>query len=242
MPSRNDDTPALGEPGTSDTFVPAEVRAIPDVSGDERLFGLIIDAVQSATAGGSTSEDAYQRALEQLRERRDDVGTVLHKTYLELREDAYAERWVILQLLTDLRLPEAMDALVDIARSPLPEEKSEDPAHGFSTVAEELILRTTAAEGLSRMLADGDPRAGEVLNEMVRHESLTIARAAWLGIVDAADGRFIELATNSLRDSDRAWLLDLTRVSVREVEQADPRKTVRAARRATRRAPAPSED
>lgn len=224
---RSPDTPFLGD--GSDSFGPAErinTMAVVAPPGSE-VGQLVTGAVAAMAAGGDSAEDSYQRALAALRERAGDAVTTLGATYESLEEDRYIERWSLVQLLNDLRLRESVAVLTEILRQPIPAERSSDPAHGLSTVGEEVIIRTTAVEALGRLLADGEGQARDALLEQVRHDVVSVRRAVIQAAVDSGDQRVRAAIVDALTGAPDEWLLGLRRVAVREVPQADGREFLR---------------
>ena len=226
MPAhRSADTPFLGD--GSDSFRPPQAPHTLRVGADPDISGLVTSALTAMAASGDTAEDAYLQTLVSLRERAEDVVAALGATYSSLEEDRYLERWSLVQLLTDLRARSAVDVLTDVLRQPIPEERSAHPAHGLSTVGEEMIIRTTAVEALARLVAEGDRPAREALLAQLRHEALSVRRAVVQAVMDSGDQQLrIEVAA-ALKGTADEWLLGLRRADVRDVPQADGRQFLR---------------
>lgn len=218
-----DDAPHVGgNKDFSEQLIIREWRRYPDVSGDERLFRTLNDALGAMTAGGPDADKEYLRVLDRLRGDDEFVILVL-KTLEAVDESAYIERWALLQLAIDLQNRVAGEFLSDFVRRPIPEERAEDTAHGVSTVTEEVILRTTAIEGLTRLHRE-DFDATEVLIEIVgSSDYVAMRRAAWFALVDGGRDDAIRRARELLEKSDYGWIADLKRIPVREAEQQDPK-------------------
>ncbi|UUV31120.1 hypothetical protein NQK81_41270 [Amycolatopsis roodepoortensis] len=219
MPTpRNPDTPSLGPGGDN-------LEAGPDSSGlgsfsDSEIGELVTQATETMAASGEDAERNYQRSLDRLRERADDVVPALGAQYDALSEEQYLERWGLVQLLTDLRHPAAASVLENVLRQPIPPERSDDPAHGISTVGEEVIIRTTAVEALARLASAGDSAAKELLLRQVRHEVFTIRRAAVQAIAESGDTELTGRVREELSGTEDERLLNIRRVDVRGVPQA----------------------
>ena len=199
-----------------------ELRRYPDVSGDKRLYGALNDALAAMTAGGPDADKVYSRVLDRLKGDGDFVILVL-KTLEAVEEAAYHERWALLQLAIDLEHPAAGEYLSEFVRRPIPEERAEDTVHGVSTVTEEVILRTTAIEGLARLFRR-DFDATEVLLEVAgSSDYVAMRRAAWFALVDGGRDDALGRARELLEKSDYGWIADLKRTPVREADQQDPR-------------------
>ena len=218
-----DDAPRVGgNKEFADQLNIRERRRYPDVSGDKRLYGALNDALGAMTASGPDADKDYSRALDQLKDDREFVILVF-KTLEAVEESAYHERWALLQLAIDLQHPAAGEYLSEFVRRPIPEERAVDTAHGVSTVTEEVILRTTAIEGLARLFRR-DFDATHVLLEVAgSSDYVAMRRAAWFALVDGGRDDALGRARELLKKSDYGWIADLKRTPVQEAEQQDPR-------------------
>jgi hypothetical protein len=203
-----------------DEFAIRDMRSFPDISGDPRMFRRLTDTVAVMTAGGARAEEIYQRALARVRDDEDFAVLVL-KTHDALAQDAYIERWALVQLAIDLEHPAAGELLADIVRRPVPDERSADPAHGISTVTEEVLLRTTAMEGLSRLFRHGVDTSDVLLETIARADYTAMRRAAWFALVDGDQRDTLERARALLDERGDGWIADLQRHTVSDAEQAD---------------------
>ena len=111
--------------------------------------------------------------------------------------------------------------LAGLVRRPVPEEKAEDPAHGLSTVTEEVILRTTAMEGLARLLRRGVDTAEVLLDSIAATDYVAMRRAAWFALVDGGADGAVERARALLADRGEEWIADIKRIPVEEAPQAE---------------------
>jgi HEAT repeat protein len=121
------------------------------------------------------------------------------------------------QLLADLRESAALDLFQSILAAPIPPEKAPDMIT-YSTVGEEVMIRTTAIEGITRLAATGDRRALELLREYAQHEVFSIKRAAVQGYLDAVGPKGREELRKILKKQDH-FILDLRRTEVQNVPQ-----------------------
>ncbi|MFK0246167.1 HEAT repeat domain-containing protein [Amycolatopsis azurea] len=219
MPTpRNPDTPSLGSGGDN-------LEAGPGSSGlgsfsNSEIGELVTQAAETMAASGEDAERNYQRSLDRLRERADDVVPALGEQYGALSEEQYLERWGLVQLLTDLRHAATVPVLENVLRQPIPPERSDDPAHGISTVGEEVIIRTTAVEALARLASAGDSAAKELLLRQIRHEVFTVRRAAVQAIAETGDTELTARVREELSGTEDERLLNIRRVDVRGVPQA----------------------
>ena len=217
-----DDAPRVG--GNED-FVDAlnirEFHRYPDVSNDERLYRMLIDALGAMTAGGSDADEVYNGLVRRLGEDEEFVVVVL-KTLESLEESEYQERWALLQLAIDLGHPVAGEYLAEFVRRPIPEERSEDPVHGVSTVTEEVVLRTTAIEGLARLFRRDVDSTDVLLETVASSDYAAMRRASWFALIDGGRDDAVERARGLLQESEYGWIIDVRRIPVEEAEQHDP--------------------
>jgi HEAT repeat protein len=217
---RSSDTPSVAD--SDDQLEPGPARRALDADDDSDVSRLITETLYSLmNPSGDTAEEAYQRSLDRLRERGDQIAPAVGAKYEAMDEDQYLERWSLVQLLTDLRHPSVVPALTEVLRRPIPPERSPDPAHGISTVGEEVIIRTTAIEALGRLAADGDPAAKAQLLEQVQHRNFSVRRAAIQAITESGDAELIQHVRRELEGTDDERLLQYRRVDVRSVPQAE---------------------
>ena len=219
----NEDVPTLG--GTGEQFPErlqiAEVRQLPDILGDERLYRELLDLVGAMTENGRDADRNYQDMLRRHREDEDFVVLVL-KTLDALDESWYVERWALVQLAVDLEHPIAAEYLTDFVQRPIAEEQTEDTAHGLSTVTEEVVLRTTAIEGLARLARQGVDTTDALLQTISSSDYVAMRRAAWFAMVDGGSEEGLQRARQLLDDRGDGWIAELRRLPVREAEQQNP--------------------
>ena len=185
------------------------------------LGDLVLDTVAAMNRSGEDAEQIYQRHLDQLREGAGDAISEVRAQYDALDEEQYVERWSLIQLLTDLRDPASLPVLEHVLRQPVPPERSPDPAHGLSTVGEEIMIRTTAVEALARLAADGADEAKRLLLEQLDHEAFSVRRAAVQAIADSGDAGLRDRVQSRLSESDDQRLLNSRRLDVTSVPQAE---------------------
>ncbi|WP_439592426.1 hypothetical protein [Microbacterium sp.] len=238
---RNDDTPSLGgerREAEGDLAEAGSRRVIPDISGNPDAYARLIDIIGTMTSSGARADALYQRALKRASGDPEFV-TLVAKTAGSLEEDAYEERWALTQLIVDLESPDAADALVELVRAPIPPEKAEDPSHGLSTVTEEVILRTTAIEGLARLQHRDVDTTDTLLETISASDYVSLRRASWFALVDGGRDDAIEKARSILGDRGDSWITELKRIPVEEAPQADRAQIGRAKPRPRRPLPEP---
>ena len=215
---KSSDTPFLGGPDTLDAKVVKHPFAFRG-STDKRLNGLIVEAVNRMGGVGDAAEDEYQRALEPLREQGEKAVDVLFAEYEALPEDSYLDRWSLVYLLSELREPTTATALNRVVTTRIPAEKAKE-SHDISTVTEEVMIRTTAVEGLVRLSADGVEEARKVLLRHAKHRMLSIRRACVQGLMDTGTDEDKRELRALLKERGDEQLLKIKRIDVREAPQA----------------------
>lgn len=135
-----------------------------------------------------------------------------------MADDAYLDRWSLVMLIVELGHRDSCRFFAEVLDAYIPEERSVDP-HSMSTVGEEVIIRTTAVEGLERLAADGSEDAVEVLLANTGHDNFSVRRAAVQALVATGDESMPKRLAELLPSRHRE-LLGIERRDVRSVEQA----------------------
>lgn len=223
-------------PTAPDSLRPGAPR--PDPISDSPAGELLRNFLVTFEQVGEEAQERYEVALKELREQAEEVVIEIARASGLCSEEDYPLRWALVHAAAELRHPAALPYLKNLALTPIPPERSEDP-HSFSTVAEETILRTTAVEGVEYLAAEGKEQAQEALFAFVRVPSLSIRRAAVLGILATGEEKDARKRLRKLLPEEQHFLLDIKRVDVREVEQIeDPESHLsEAGRQATIDAP-----
>src|SRR5262245_60928886 len=104
--SKGSDTPFLARPDTLETRRtehPFSFRT----SKAQDLNALIVEAINRMGGSGDDAEENYRRALSSLTKLGPRVLGVIVTEYEALPEDRYLDRWSLVQLIVELRYPEA---------------------------------------------------------------------------------------------------------------------------------------
>ena len=218
MSGKSSDTPFLEGPDTLRTKVVEHPFAFRG-NRDSGLNALIVEAVNRMGGVGEDAEVNYRQALEELGKRGEEAVDVLVAEYEALPEDRYFDRWSLVQLLSELREPSAAPALNRIITSRIPAEKAKG-SHDASTVAEEVIIRTTAVEGVVRLSADGVEEARKILLRHARNRTFSIRRASVQGLLETGEDADKRELRALLKERGEQSLLRIKRMDVREVPQA----------------------
>jgi HEAT repeat protein len=215
---KSSDTPFLGGPDTLEAKVVEHPFSFAG-SDDRELNALVVEAVNRMGGSGEQAEDRYQRALAPLRERAGEVVDVVFAEYQAQPEESYLDRWSLVYLLSELRDPGAVQPLNRIITTRIPAEKAKE-SHDVSTVTEEVMIRTTAVEGLVRLSADGVEEARKVLLRHAKHQRLSIRRACVQGLMETGEDADRKELRALLKERGDEGLLRIKRIDVREAPQA----------------------
>jgi hypothetical protein len=170
------------------------------------LAPAFIAATRAMGGVGEHAEERYQAALEELRRRPPgDLVALVRRGWESLPQAAYVERWGLVQLLTDLRLSSACELLGDIVATPIPQERAPEHDHRFPPAVREVILRTTAVEGLVRLAGQGNREAVELLARHVRDGQQAVRVACVVALRELGDRSGVDVAA-LVREPDREVL------------------------------------
>ncbi len=183
---------------------------------------LLRNFLDSMYRQGDNAEEEYQRLQKELTDHAEEVLVEIARASNDCVEQDYAFRLALVQVAAALRHPGALPFFASIVKTPIPSEKSQDP-HSFSTVAEETIIRTMAIDGIAEHAKSGNESALNLLIECIKLPSFSIRRAAIQGIFSTNQADQLKERIKDLLPEDQHFLLNLRRVSVREVPQVkDP--------------------
>jgi len=214
---RSPDTPRL----MVDDRLEVKIMASPfrfERSVDAELAGRITEAINRMGGAGENAEACYQQALDALARRAKEVTSAVAEELDRLEESSYLDRWALVQLLAELKHESALEALDRLLASKIPDERSSDP-HSFTTAGEEVMIRTSAVEAVTRIAADGSERARELLLRHAAHENFSVKRAAIQGFLAHGGEGAREVLLKHLPERDH-FILGIQRVDVRQVPQA----------------------
>jgi hypothetical protein len=223
MPNQREssDTPKMD---TDDTFIPQEASPALNPQQDPNNFiSRIRTAISQMSASGPDAELNYQSTLRALASDPQAAVAAVATLYRTIPEDQYMERWSQVHLLADLRNDAALSVFDTIISTPLPPERAPDMIT-YSTVGEEVMIRTTAIEGVTRLAASGDRQALELLRKHVQHDNFSVRRAAIQGYVEAAGQGARDELRNVLPAQDH-FILDIRRAEVQDVPQPRVERT-----------------
>jgi len=216
--AKSSDTPVLRTPDTLEIKV-AEHPFLFRGSRNKEVNSLIVEAVNRMGGVGDDAEEKYRRALEALKSHAGEVIDIVAAEYESLPEERYLDRWSLVQLLSELRDPKAVKVLNGIIASKIPPEKFKE-SHDFSSVTEEVIIRTTAVDGLAKLSANGVEEARRALLRHSGSRVFSIRRASVQGLMETGTDEDKKELRTKLKAKGEERLLKIRRVDVRQVPQA----------------------
>lgn len=188
-------------------------------SPDKELNQRIVDAINQMGGIGESAEKCYQSALDGLARHAKEVIKVAATEYARLPKNQYLDRWSLVQLIAEIKDEASLEFLDRVLSSEIPPEESNDP-HSFSTVGEEVMIRTTGVEAVTRLAADGSAKASEVLLRHVRHDNFSVKRAAIQGYLAHGGADAEEQLKKILPEHDH-YILNIKRIDVSQAPQAE---------------------
>ncbi len=152
--------------------------------------------------------------LDKLKSNPQECAEELTHAFTKLREIEYNARWLIVYCASQFELPEFIKLLSQIAKSEIPNEKSEN-IHLFSTVAEETAIRLTAIEGIKNIGQKSYKEAETELLDLLRVKYLTLNIASCQSLMEINN----ENKKNILDTlpKEKQFITDIKRKDVREI-------------------------
>lgn len=215
--NRSADTPRLPDDSSLEVKVVDNPFKFKN-SSDKKLNSMIVETINAMGAFGDDADKNYQKLVRQLRENNDAVS-ILTDEYASIDESQYLDKWSLIELLGEIGNEKALDFLNQVASEKLPREKSKDP-HSFSTVGEEIMIRTTSIDAISKLANKGVKRAGESLLKHVQNANFSIKRAAVQAFLEVGGKDSLETLRKEL-PKDFHYVLEIQRTDVRKVPQAE---------------------
>lgn len=146
-------------------------------------------AVQAARTAGPGANTAYQASLQQLRTSGAEGVSVLVAGYRTADPADYGTRGLLVEILSALGRPEALPALTEIARTPVP-KPTRVPHEALNPFVEESIIRVVAIRGIGAFVP-ADRQAEATLLALLRSDAAPVreeaARALWAASASIED-------------------------------------------------------
>ncbi len=187
------------------------VNIFPDTPLGYHLHEHINEIVDST---GSNAASRYQASLTVLRTNPEAVTVMLEQAYQSLDETLYLDRWKIVDTLASLESEFALDSLATIASESISVEKNRKTRE-FSTYEEEVMIRTSAIDGIKRLAQAGIVEAYDELFQLVGSGDRSVQLSAVIAYrsLSFVHGNGIEELRTVLASEDE-WMLDLEILSV----------------------------
>jgi HEAT repeat protein len=179
----------------------------------------IVETINRMGGVGEDAEKRYQSCLNALFRQAREVVAIVEQELKDQPAESYLDRWSLVYLLAELKQPQALQALDAILSARVPEERYKDP-HNFTSVGEEVVIRTTAVDAIMRIAADGVKEAQEMLLKHVRHDNFSVKRAAVQAFLQVAGEGGRETLMKNMPESDH-HILDIKAIDVRQAPQAE---------------------
>ena len=169
------------------------------------------------SAYGDDAETNYQSSLAVLR-RDSAISTTIYSTYLKVKDDQYLLRTLLVETLKEIQSPRNLVTLSEIANSQIPPEKSKNPEQ--STRVNEIIIRSTAVEGISALAQKQDSAARRTLLALSDNPELTLRQMAIRGYLASLSQREQRAEIDRLKKKmpqDQHWMITPDTTDIRKV-------------------------
>jgi hypothetical protein len=189
-----------------------------------KVRGLVYSYVAAAASDDQSADARIGEAIEALRGEPEFAVIEIARALGETKLENYPARMGLILAANALEHEQALPLLVSIAETPIPTEAS-PPGHGLGATAEEVILRTTAVDGIGRLARQGTASALSALISLAESPVFSIRRASVHAALVARprDKTTRQRLLESLPSSQH-FLLDLKAPSVAEVPQPEPNR------------------
>jgi len=199
----------------SDSAEGAEAR---DLFSQSPAGVLLEDFLEAASMIGDDAQARYEEAVDSLHTRAGEVAVEIARAFGCSDDRDYSSRWMLVHAAAELRDERTLPLLANVTLTPIPPERTR-AQHGFSTVAEETIIRATAVDAVSALAAEGNEQAADLLFQFLDLPSFSIRRAAVQGLLKSPRGAGFRDRIEESLPSDQRFLLDLKPTSVEEMQQ-----------------------
>jgi hypothetical protein len=142
--------------------------------------------INAAMGNGENAESIYQQSLSVLRA---DTAAAegLYTIYRKVPPANFMLRTMLAESLKELHSPNALAYLGNIAKEKIPDNLYPENAE-INTKQDEIVIRITAVEGISKLASDSVAAAEKLLIELTGHDDLTVRQMAVRGYLQSAFG------------------------------------------------------
>jgi hypothetical protein len=180
------------------------------------LSDQICRAVNLMGAAGDDAEARYRESVALLHPQAGEAARIASDEYRDLPPERYLDRWSLIYLLAELRHPAALPLLDAVLSEEIPPGQPGDP--DLTAMGEECMIRTTAIEALTRMSADGNGEARDILLKYCRSPLFPVRRASVQGYLATAGEGARETLLRAIPKDLQAVLM-IERRDVHEIPQ-----------------------
>jgi hypothetical protein len=194
------------------------VQSVPKVTSAPIQLSAVAQHVHDAVAQLHTVGGAGSAAtLNNLRQNITQTIPTIEQLYRAARASNYTERWSLVKVMVDLHHPSALTSLNTIVNTPLPDVKGEDAPFAL---AEETIIRTTAAEEIGRQAGAGQADALAMLLKNCQNPVFSIKQTSVQAYL-AHGGPNARATLERLLPANERFILDIRAIGPAELAQPD---------------------
>ncbi|NNM23649.1 MAG: hypothetical protein HKO54_08840 [Flavobacteriaceae bacterium] len=182
---------------------------------------LVRDHLRLAMGHGMDAEEKYQQSLSRLQT--DSLaGSVLYEGYSKVTAENYFYRTMIVEALKGLQSGASLNYLNDIASERIPADRYPENAE-IDTRIDEIVIRITAVEGITRLANDSLVDANAALVRLMDNKDLTVRQMAARGYIMSPIGNKEEKIQELMERLPKAehWYLTGTDTDIKKVKHPD---------------------
>lgn len=174
--------------------------------------------IQLMSAYGEDAEFNYQASLVALR-KDSTMNNLIFEVYKRTNPDQYLLRSLLVESLKELKLISSLGMLNEIASSQIPAETSNNPE--YSTRENEILIRSTAIEGISYLVQDQTPEARNFLFALIDSKDITLRQMAIRGYLSSYNTeKEVEVEINKLKKKlpeEDHWMITTRTTDIKTV-------------------------
>src|SRR4051812_46224478 len=194
------------------------VQSVPKVSSAPVQLSAVAQHVHDAVAQMHTVGGAGSAAtLSILRQNIAQAVPTIEQLYRAAPTSNYTERWSLVKVMVDLHHPSALASLNTIVNTPLPNVKGEEAPF---TLAEETIIRTTAAEEIGRQAGAGQADALALLLKNCQNPVFSVKQTSVQAYL-AHGGLNARATLEKLLPANERFILDIRAIGPAELAQPE---------------------
>jgi hypothetical protein len=197
---------------------PDFVQSVPKVASTPIQISPVAQHVHDAVAQMHTVGGAGSAAtLNSLRQNITQAIPTIEQLYRAAPASNYTERWSLVKVLVDLHHPSTLTSLNTIVNTPLPNVQGEEAPF---TLAEETMIRTTAAEEIGRQAGAGQAEALALLLKNCQNPVFSVKQTSVQAYL-AHGGPNARATLEKLLPPGERFVLDIRAIGPAELAQPD---------------------